>query len=179
MRIIMFIALACMAWAAHAEVPHIFQPGQPARAADVNQNFKHLSDKTDQSINNFITGLGLDGTSDEMTGEALCPAGSIPINANCLCVGDGTTRNFGVLFACSLTAQGAIGGCFEDTATYNPALPWPETRVSALCAAVGRHDGTVLTQAMGMDTKIHADDHGEALNRLREQITIRRTLINQ
>jgi hypothetical protein len=181
MRIIMFIALACMAWAVHADVPHIFQPGQPARAADVNQNFKHLSDKTDDSIREMVI-FRVDGEPDPgapSVAVAVCPSGSVPVSANCFCQGDGTTMNFGVMMACMTTSEGAAGGCAPDAILYNPSLSWSEPHVHAMCVAGQRHDGTLLAEPMGMDIKIHADDHGETVNRLQEQITTYRTLINQ
>jgi hypothetical protein len=177
MRKLMFITLLCLAGAAYAEVPHIFQSGQPARAADVNQNFQHLNNKADGSISDIAVIRAI-GVPDGLITVATCPGGSTPISASCVCDGDGTTRNFGVLAGCTATSQGAAGLCFED-ATYNPALPWPETLVFALCLVGQKHDGTIASQAMGIDIKIQSEEHGEVINRLVEQITNRRTLMQR
>lgn len=179
MRKLMFITLLCLAGVAYAEVPHIFQSGQPARAADVNQNFQHLKQKTDQSITQLAI-FPVDGAElDAGIAEAVCPGGSIPVSASCVCAGDGTTQNYGVLLGCRTTAVGALGACIAEGVTYNPALAWPEAVVSSMCAAAATHGGQAMGQAVGMEIKIRADEHGEAANRLSEQVSNYRAIISR
>ena len=89
--------LALTAYSAHAQVPNTFQSGQPARASEVNQNFSFLNNKVESSISEVSIilrgGQGLSGADG--FDEAVCPSGTVPTSASCICDGDGGTRNFG------------------------------------------------------------------------------------
>lgn len=180
MRILVGI-VAFSAFSAYAQVPNTFQPGQPARAAEVNQNFQYLNEKVDDSIVEFSIVRAEGSVVDGVPGatQAVCPSGTIAVSANCSCTGDGTTTNFGVLSDCFVTSNGAVAGCVNDGLFFNPSLEWPEARAFALCVAAQRGDGSVITQASGFQIKAQSDEHGDALSRVVERIMLRKALLDR
>ncbi len=73
---------------------------------------------------------------------AQCPSGRVAIAASCECTDGGGSRNFGVLFGCTVTGTGAAAGCFEEALTYDPQLPAPLANVRAICMGAESVDGT-------------------------------------
>ena len=176
------VALSALStFSAYAQVPNTFQPGQPARSAEVNQNFQYLNEKVGDSIAEFSIVRAEGSVVDGVPGaaQAICPSGTIPVSANCSCTGDGTTTNFGVLSDCFVTSNGAVAGCVNDGLVFNPSLEWPEPRAFALCVAAQRVDGSLITQASGFQIKAQSDAHGDALLRVVERLMLRKALLDR
>lgn len=74
-----------------------------------------------------------------------CPSNRLAIAASCDCDSVDGTRNYGVLFACQVTASGGIAACFADSGTYDPYLPPPLATVTAVCLGAISNDGTIWT----------------------------------
>ncbi len=142
---VFFTALVTLQFAAvaSADVPVTFQPGTPARAADVNQNFADV----DSRLNASLGALILTQVSNSAAGvvSASCPANNLVVSANCDCDGDGTTRNFGILFGCQVAGNGGVGGCLPEAITFDPFIADPTVTVNLVCAGAQRNDGTVIT----------------------------------
>jgi hypothetical protein len=135
---------------AAADVPVTFQPGTPARAADVNQNFNDL----DTRLNASLGGIVLTQFTNSAPGvtSASCPANSLVVSANCDCDGDGTTRNFGILFGCQVAGNGGVAGCFPEGITFDPFIGDPTVTINIVCAGALRNDGTVITPVLFSET---------------------------
>jgi hypothetical protein len=73
---------------------------------------------------------------------AECPSGRIPVSASCECDDANGTRNFGVLFSCTISGTGAVSACFDEAASFNPQLPAPLAIVRAVCLGAKTADGT-------------------------------------
>ena len=145
MKLIASIALLLTASVSVAQgVPNTFTAGTPARAADVNANFANVDGRVNTNASDIASIDAVLGQlfasiefqaiiqTTEGVAAALCPANTLPISASCYCDGDGSTRNFGVLFACANAVDGAVAGCFVDS-TYNPSLPGPLATVATVC----------------------------------------------
>ena len=147
MKLITSLALLLIASVGMAQsVPNTFTAGTTARAADVNANFSDLDTRVNsasaaaaQAITDIIV-METAVVEDEGFALASCPAGMTAISANCLCLGDGVTSNFGMLAACASGDDGtgtqiAIAACDIDF-TFDPGLPFPQTGVSATCVGL-------------------------------------------
>jgi hypothetical protein len=88
-----------------------------------------------------ISTLGVVG-SDTAVAGVVCPSDRIVVSASCLCDNDDGSRNFGVLFACSVAGTGAVAACFDEAGTFNPFLPSPRAEVTAVCVGATSYDGT-------------------------------------
>jgi hypothetical protein len=75
---------------------------------------------------------------------AQCPSGRVAIAASCECTGGGS-RNFGVLFGCTVSGTGAAAGCFEEALSFDPQLSAPLANVRAICMGAESVDGTPWT----------------------------------
>ncbi len=127
-------------------VPNTFTAGTQARAAEVNANFSDLDTRVNsasaaaaQAITD-ITIMESEFIEDEGFAIASCPAGMTAISANCVCLGDGETSNWGMLSLCAAGDDGtglqiAVAACDIDF-TYDPGLPFPQTGVSATCVGL-------------------------------------------
>lgn len=131
-----------VATAVSGAVPVTFQSGTPAQASQVNQNFQALDNRLGAVIKVLVTA----GYSAAATGVAgvSCASGSIPISANCTCSDNNGANNFGVLFGCSVSGNGAVAGCFPEALTYTSAKPFPRAEVTALCASGYQENGAPL-----------------------------------
>jgi hypothetical protein len=91
-----------------------------------------------------IANFSVTGTSsaDETVVGATCPSDRIVVSASCSCDSDGGTRNYGVLFSCRVSGNGAVAACFPDAGSYDPFLPWPLAIVTPGCMAATSVDGT-------------------------------------
>jgi hypothetical protein len=139
--ILLMIGSAVMA----QSVPNTFTTGTPAVAAEVNENFANLDGRVNTNANNLAAvatvldqvpaRIQFRAISEAQEGvvSALCPANSLPISASCYCEGDGTSRNYGYMFACFHTAEGAAAGCYVEPDLFDPALPDPLANVIAVC----------------------------------------------
>jgi len=175
LRIVVGI-LALVACASQAQVPNTFEAGQPARASDVNRNFEHLSEKLGDAVSDLsiVRVEGRMSNENPAIAEAECPSGTTAVSANCRCSSEGGERNFGVLFTCTVTSVGALGACFPEGVTYDASLPLPEALLSAVCVGAERNDGTIIPhQVGGFEMRILADQHGEALARILEEMRLR------
>jgi hypothetical protein len=144
MKCITSLALLLIASVSMAQsVPHTFTAGTPARAADVNANFSDLDARVNSAIAEAITDITViesEFVEGEGYAEVSCPAGMTAISANCLCLGDGVSSNWGMLSACAAGDSGtgtqiAVAACDIDF-TYDAGLPWPQTGVSATCVGL-------------------------------------------
>ena len=65
---------------------------------------------------------------------------------------------FGVLFGCNVTGNGAVGGCFSESALFDSRLPPPRARVAAQCVGAHAVDGAQIpvTLAIGSDAQVKA-----------------------
>lgn len=88
-----------------------------------------------------ITFARISASGDAVAG-AQCPSGRVAIAASCECSSSGGTRNFGVLFGCTVTGTGAAAGCYEEALSFNPQLPEPLALVRAICMGAESVDGT-------------------------------------
>ena len=73
---------------------------------------------------------------------AECPSGRIPVSASCECDDANGARNFGVLFACTISGTGAVSACFDEALSFNEQLPAPLAIVRAVCLGAKTADGT-------------------------------------
>jgi hypothetical protein len=139
-----FVALLSMQLAAVAvaDVPVTFQPGTPAKAAEVNQNFSNLDSRLNASLGGIIVSSFF--SSADAVASAVCPNDTLVLSANCDCDGDGTSRNYGVLFACVVAGNGGVAGCFYEGLTYNQFLLDPRATVEVVCGGAVRNDGTTI-----------------------------------
>ena len=142
---------------AQVTVPHQFQSGQQANAADVNANFEALRTAVSRSAGRLV----VRPTKNQGNGAVAvsCPASTYPVGASCSCSSEGN-RNFGTLFSCESVGNGAIAGCFVDN-TFNPSLPVPLARVTAHCLGIVGVDGqwippTIEPVALDLDPIIKA-----------------------
>ena len=161
-----FSVLLLTAGSLHAQVPHTVQAGQPARAAEVNQNFQSLWQGVAGSIG-MITVVGRVAESGTGIAAAQCPTDTVPISASCSCDYVNGTRNFGVLFGCTVVGDGAAAGCYHHLPDFS--LPPPLAIVRVECLGGQTNDGTPLTRVFGMEIKAQSDELGEALNRFQKQ----------
>ena len=139
--VLLLIGSAVMA----QSVPNTFTTGTPAVASEVNENFANLDGRVNTNANNLATvGAVLEQVpasiefyavrqAQEGAASALCPANTLPISASCYCEGDGTSRNYGYMFGCFNTADGAAAGCYVEPDLFDPALPDPLANVIAVC----------------------------------------------
>lgn len=54
------------------------------------------------------------------------------------------TRDFGILFSCSVAGNGGVAGCFDDGLTFNPFLVPPVATVELRCGSGVTNDGQIL-----------------------------------
>lgn len=99
-----------------------------------------LQDALGSAISN-LTVLRVSASGGGVVG-ATCPSGRIPVAASCECDNANGTRNFGVLFGCTVGGTGAAAGCFEEARSFNPTLPAPLAIVRAICLGAETVDGT-------------------------------------
>lgn len=59
--------------------------------------------------------------------------GRIPVTVSCECDNANGTRNFGVLFSCTVSGTGAVAACFDAAASFNPQLATPLAVIRAVC----------------------------------------------
>jgi len=162
-----FSILLLTASSLQAQLPHTFQAGQPARAADVNENFQTLWQGVAGSVG-MLTVEGFSAQSGTGVASVQCPIDTIAVSANCGCDNDNGTRNFGVLFGCSTAGNAAVGGCFSYL--HDDSKPLPAVQVSVRCLGGKTNDGTPLTRVLGMEIKMQSDELGETLNSLQKQV---------
>ena len=140
--------LLCMmqSLVAVADVPVTFQPGTPASAAEVNQNFGDL----DTRLNASLGGIWISSAaaaSDTSTGvvSTSCASNELVVSANCSCDNLGGTRNYGVLFHCRVAGNGGVAGCFPEGTLFDAQLPPPQATIEVVCASGVTNDGTPIT----------------------------------
>jgi len=129
-----------------ADVPVTFQPGTPASAAEVNQNFSDLDTRLNASLGGiWISSVA--AASDTSTGvvSTSCASNQLVVSANCSCDNVNGARNFGILFHCRVAGNGGVAGCFPEGVTYDPQLPPPEATIEVVCASGVTNDGTPIT----------------------------------
>jgi hypothetical protein len=175
-----FVLLASVALtgAAYADVPHLFSPGQKALSAQVNQNFTYLDDRIDTAIGTLVT-ASYSAESDLGTSvtSVTCPANSLVLSASCECDDDGGTRNYGVLFACTVSGNGGVVGCFTDAATYDPELSAPQGQVTIRCLSGLALDGSPLFVTPGLQAKQKTAELEARRGRLERTEASRETLL--
>lgn len=125
---------------AAADVPFVFQAGQPARSSEVNANFEALDERIAATLSDIE--ILYEFAEGEMLASAFCPTDTIAISASCACSSEDGARNLGVLASCGVIGVGAMGTCFPDANTFTIALPFPQAHVTATCAAAIREDGS-------------------------------------
>lgn len=159
MKWITSLALLLIASVGMAQsVPNTFTAGTAARAAEVNANFTDLDTRVNGLDTRLTTGeavvsqlfaeinfLYMETTSATGVVSSFCPADTIGISANCTCDGDGSTSNFGFLFACAIFPTGALGACFDDSFLFDPNLPTVPVTATAVCVSAILVDGTVAS----------------------------------
>jgi len=132
-------------------VPNTFTSGTPALAAEVNENFTDLDTRLttgEQVVSQLfaeIDFLYVETTSASGVVASFCPVDTIGISANCTCEGDGATANFGVLFACAIFPEAAVGGCFPDSFLFDFNLLTTPVSAIAVCVSAILVDGTVAS----------------------------------
>ena len=139
--VLLLIGSAVMA----QSVPNTFTTGTRAVAAEVNENFANLDGRVNANASNVASlGSVLDEVpasiefyaikqAQEGAASAVCPENTLPISASCYCEGDGASRNFGYMFGCFNTADGAAAGCYVEPDLFDPTLPDPLANVVAVC----------------------------------------------
>lgn len=148
------LLLSAMA-SAQEGVPNTFEAGTPARAAEVNANFSSV----DQRLADTLVGIDVRASTSVGSGvaSASCPASHRVVSAGCGCSNEGGTRNFGVLFFCSVSGNGGLAGCFSDSGTFNSGLPSPLAEIEVTCLAVNRGDGLQPSRAASVAESEAAD----------------------
>lgn len=91
-----------------------------------------------------LTTLRTSASATSIASKA-CPPNRLAVGASCDCDDVNGTRNYGVLFACQVTASGGVAGCYIESGTYDPFLPPPLATVTAVCLGAVTNDGTVWT----------------------------------
>ncbi len=128
-----------IAFGAIAAVPYSFQNGQTADANQVNSNFNDVEAKALAALGSMqtqkVTGV------DYGVSAAICPSNSIVLSANCLCDDDDGNSNFGKLFGCIVSGNGAVAGCFPDGVTFDSRKNDPVAEVVAVCLSATSQDG--------------------------------------
>ena len=162
-----FSILLLTAGSLHAQLPHTFQAGQPARAAEVNENFQTLWQGVANSVG-VVTVEGRVAESGDGLAGVQCPVDTLPMSASCSCNSVDGTRNFGVLFACEVAGNGALAACFDYQIDFS--LPPPLATVRAQCLGGQTNDGTPLVRIFGMEIKTQSDEFGQTLNALQNQL---------
>lgn len=143
MKILFIAAILLAVLPSHAAVPNTFQSGQPARAADVNQNFQAL----DLRLQDAITALNFPlavATSDTGVATATCGGSALTfsIGATCSCSSVNGTRNPGLLNTCMIAGtQSAIAACSYDAGFFDPNKPAPRAIATATCVSGGTDGG--------------------------------------
>jgi len=162
MKCITSLALLLIASVGMAQgVPNTFTAGTPALAAEVNGNFADVDTRVNSNLadvtalSTVVDGLYADITIEESTivegefyAESFCPPDTVAVSANCACIGDGVSTNFGVLDLCvagddGTGQQGAAAFCTIDGFFFDAALALPPVAVSATCLGATKVDGTV------------------------------------
>jgi hypothetical protein len=168
------VTLACVASAivsaiAVAAVPNIFVAGTAASASQVNQNFAYVDQRAGGAIGTLLTSIWGD-SSDLSTGvvSVTCPSTSLVLSASCSCDYANGTRNFGVLFSCTVAGNGAVAACFDEAGTFNPNLPPPRADVTALCVSGTNVNGEPLFVFLAAKAKQDADHLAAKLAGLRQ-----------
>ena len=152
MKYITSLALLLIASVGMAQgVPNTFTSGTPALAAEVNENFSDLDTRVNSAsaaAAQAITDITVEETEIvemEFLAQSYCPPDTIAISANCACVSDGVSANFGLLSLCASgvddVGQGAAAICDIDF-TYDPGLPLPTAAASAMCVGLTYADGS-------------------------------------
>lgn len=136
-------------------VPNTFTAGQPALAAEVNENFANLGTRASDNATNI--GTNVDNIAQSLGGIVLtqvessdgsgvvgtsCPVNSIVGSTQCSCSSESGTRNFGVLFACELAGNGGVAACFDYI--FDPNLPSPLVSITLVCVSGVQNDGTPI-----------------------------------
>ena len=142
-RLSIGLVLILFSFAASADVPVTFQSGTPASAAEVNQNFSDLDSRLNASLGGILITRFVNSAAG--VASASCPIDSLVLSANCTCDGDGSTRNFGILFGCDIAGNGGIVGCFPEGVTFDPFLLDPLASIQVVCGSGVRNDGTIIT----------------------------------
>lgn len=139
--------ISIAAAAQSTQVPNTFQPGTPAQAAQVNQNFQSVDSRINSSLGALIRTIY---TSSDNSGVAsfTCPANSLVMSAGCRCNDVTGTRNNGVLFACTVVGNSGLMGCFINSGTYNPNLPSPRADISVVCLSAKTNAGQVIPPSL-------------------------------
>jgi hypothetical protein len=75
---------------AQTQVPHVFQSGQPAHAAEVNANFDALESAADDSLSRVST---LEGEVAANTSDIVANANQIQSNTDAIVIGDAALAN--------------------------------------------------------------------------------------
>lgn len=129
-----FLLLAIACFSAHAAVPFTFQAGQPAKAAEVNQNFTNLDQRVTAagsiSVDRFTF-------TNQSVASASCPASSAIVGIGCSCLDGNGTKNLGVLFGCDMAGNGGVAGCSPEAITFNPNKAFSDARVTVQCLSGG------------------------------------------
>ncbi len=145
--VLLFIASIGMAQG----VPNTFTAGTPALAAEVNENFTDLDTRLttgEQVVSQLFAEIDfLYVETSSVTGvvQSLCPVDTIGISPSCVCEGDGDTSNFGVLFACAIFPEGAVGACYPDGTLFDPNLPTSPVSATAVCVSAILVDGSIAS----------------------------------
>ena len=118
-----------------------------AKIKNGSVSFDDLSLDTQAQLDGAIVGLSTLRTSASATSIAskACASNRLAVAASCDCDDVNGTRNYGVLFACQVTASGAVAGCYIESGTYDPFLPPPLATVTAVCLGATLSDGTAWT----------------------------------
>jgi hypothetical protein len=139
--VLLLIGSAVMA----QSVPNTFTPGTPAVAAEVNENFANLDGRVNTNasdvasvgavVDRLFSSIEFQAVTQAQEGvaAALCPADTLPVSASCYCEGDGSSRNYGYMFSCFNTMDGAVAGCYVEADLFDPNLPEPMANVAAVC----------------------------------------------
>jgi hypothetical protein len=101
---------------------------------------KGVRDSIDQALGGIVL-QQISASDGSGVAALLCPDNTLVGSASCICDDDDGSRNFGMLFACSVAGNGAVAGCFPEGVTFNPQLPVPLATVTATCVSAVQNDG--------------------------------------
>ena len=174
-----------VSFAAGADVPFTFHSVTPAYSWQLNQNFRNLDWRVNASLGGIII-RRVSASSGTGVASVSCPTNSLVVSANCHCDPESNTRNYGVLFGCTVAGNGGVVGCFPEGVTYDPTKPMPNAYLNLECISARTNAGNEIipvpisaTEPVVQKTSKENSDLLEAeIKRVQDQVDDFTTILN-
>jgi hypothetical protein len=147
--LVVILMIPMVATLAHAEVPHIFKSGDLVSSVKMNENFAAVdkqvtvrSKGSAKSLTNSAASeiLSVTCNADETLISATCSSFHMDFNSS--------TTNFGVVWACDIVGNTAMGMANGGLMTYSSYKYGPPFTVYAVCAGpAASTSAKAMTQA--------------------------------